>query len=42
MGLGAGSPEHCRSQVAPEQVTEHDAVQITWQVDPPLQVMLPL
>jgi hypothetical protein len=36
------SPEHLRSQVALVQLTEHDPVQITWQVELPLHDTLPL
>jgi hypothetical protein len=38
----AESPGHFRSQVEPEQLTEQAPVQMTWQVAPALQEMLPL
>jgi hypothetical protein len=40
--LAVELPEQSRSQLDPVQVTEQPAVQVTWQVAPPLQVMLPL
>ena len=36
------SPAHLRSQVALEQLTEQDPVQVIWQVALPLHVTLPL
>ena len=36
------SPAHLRSQVALEQLTEQEPVQVMWQVALPLQLILPL
>jgi hypothetical protein len=40
--LEVESPAHLRSQVALEQLTEHEPVHVMWQVALPLHVTLPL